>query len=77
MSITLKELADSLNKLCTIHPELQNRIVAVATECGYSGAYINSPIILYTNNNIENNTINIFTDDDISIPDTNRTFYTT
>lgn len=75
--ITLKELTDSLNKLCTTHPELQNCIVAVATESGYSGAYINSPITLYTYNNFENNTIHIFTDDDIFITDTNCTFYTT
>ena len=75
--ITLKELTDSLNKLCTTHPELQNRIVAVATESGYAGAYINSPVTLYTRNNSENNTINIFTDDDIFITNTDHTFYTT
>ena len=75
--ITLKELTDSLNKLCTTLPELQNRIVAIATESGYSGAYIKSPITLYTHNNIKSNTINIFTDDDIFITNTDRTFYTT
>lgn len=41
---TLGELILFLNELIEFNPELASKPVAVASECGYAGAYIASPL---------------------------------
>ena len=41
---TLQELSQFLAELLNIHPELSNRLVCVAAECGYSGAAVAYPL---------------------------------
>lgn len=62
---TVAELRDALVTFCKQHPELANEAVAVHSECGYSGAYIAHPVILYKGK--ANHSISIYTDDDWDI----------
>lgn len=68
--LTLKELTESLVKICEKHPELLDSEVTVATECGYSGASIQNPLILYKiarSNELGFNSVHIMTTDDVGM----------
>ena len=68
MGATLSELRDALILLCNCNPEIANRRVAIASECGYAGAYISSPVVLYRYIG-DTDLIHIYTDDDRDIDD--------
>lgn len=42
--VTLKELVDGLSVILNEHPELADREVSHASECGYSAAGFESPV---------------------------------
>lgn len=63
---TLAELRDALISLCDRYPKVADMKVGVNTDCGYAGAYINSPIKLYGRVGDEEE-INIYSDDDIDL----------
>ena len=72
--LTLKELTDSLVKICEKYPELLDNRVAIATECGYSGANIQAPLILYKsvkNDELNVNSIHLKTTDDVDFDSEN------
>ena len=60
---TLKELSEALAEFVEKYPELADRQVYITSECGYSGAYVASPISLYTNPRIKSE-VYISSDDD-------------
>lgn len=60
---TLRELSEALAEFVEKYPELADRQIGMATECGYSGAYVASPISLYINPRIESE-VSILSDDD-------------
>ena len=60
---TLKELSEALAEFVEKYPELADRKVVMAAECGYAGASIVSPVRLYTNPRIES-AVSILSDDD-------------
>ena len=60
---TLKELSEALAEFVTKYPELADRHVYMTAECGYSGAYVASPVSLYTNPRIKSE-VYISSDDD-------------
>lgn len=43
---TVKEVADFLQEFCEEHPDLADRELRIATECGMSAAGIQSPVCL-------------------------------
>jgi len=65
--VTLLELCKGLVSIMEKHPELMDKVVAVRTECGYSGATIPAPIRVYTHKNLEG--VSIYTNDDNPIDD--------
>ena len=60
---TLRELSEALAEFVEKYPELADRHVYMTAECGYSGAYVASPISLYTNPRIKSE-VYISSDDD-------------
>ena len=60
---TLKELSEALAEFVEKYPELADRHVYMTAECGYSGAYVVSPVSLYTNPRIKSE-VYISSDDD-------------
>lgn len=72
--LTLKELTESLVKICEKHPELLDSEVIVATECGYSGANIQKPLIFYRSvreDELNVNSIHLKTTDDVDFDSEN------
>lgn len=57
---TLGELVLFLNELIEFNPELASKRVVIASECGYAGAYIASPLTAA----VDQDYIKLVTDDD-------------
>ena len=60
---SLRDLSEALAEFVDKYPELADRYVYMTAECGYSGAYVASPVSLYTNPRIES-AVSILSDDD-------------
>lgn len=74
--ITLKELIKSLTIFGTEHPELLERKIIVATECGYACASIGYPFNVAVSIDPQASHIRLLTDDDdFGRDDENYIFY--
>ena len=60
---TLRDLSEGLAEFVEQYPELADRQVYMTAECGYSGAYVASPVSLYTKPRIKSE-VHISSDDD-------------
>lgn len=72
-SATLYELCKKLFSILCRYPELKDKQVIVHSECGYSGAYVHSPVTIYKHKDADD--VSIFTNDDIDINNEDVTIY--
>lgn len=62
--LTLGKLKDCLVAFCMQYPELIDKPVAIASECGYAGAGIAVPFCVAVNQDYDSASIRILTNDD-------------